>query len=339
MTARPGVLTLATIVVLALLAACSPGPPSSAPPANGPDHAAPTGTEGAGPAGPQRTLGTTPTLPPPVAPGEDGELVTATHPDRPFAIRVPASYTPQEPAPLVLLLHGYGSQPRWVEQLGGIGSAAQQAGALVVSPAGTEDEQGLRFWDATDACCDFFGAAPGDSSYLADVVTTVGERYAVDPRNVVAVGHSNGGFMAYRLACEQADLFRAVVSVAGAMADDAGACAPSRPVSVLQVHGTADDTILYAGGTLPPEGARYPSAADSVAAWVTLDGCDPAAQQAGDPLDLDTSLAGAETQVTTWTQGCEDGSRVALWTVDGGSHSPAFGPSFGEAVLGWALVP
>src|SRR5690606_30047136 len=137
---------------------------------------------------------------------------------------------------------------------------------------------------------------------------------------VALVGHSNGGFMAYRAACDHADLVRLVVSVAGAMAADDAACAPERPVSVVQAHGTADPVVSFDGGNLAdvglPEGAAYPSAADSVAAWARLDRCDDEPVAAG-TLDLDVGLPGAETSVAAYS-GCAGDVRVELWTIDGG---------------------
>ena len=64
----------------------------------------------------------------------------------------------------------------------------------------------------------------------------------VDPYRIYVAGHSNGGFMSYRLACTHADRIAAIVSLAGATFDTPADCSPTEPVAVLQIHGTADDT-------------------------------------------------------------------------------------------------
>ena len=111
---------------------------------------------------------------------------------------------------------------------------------LYATPNGTQDLLALRFWNATDACCDFFGSGVDDSTYLANLVAAIDSAVGVDPRRRFFVGHSNGGFMSYRMACDHADEVAAVVSIAGATFDDTADCAPVRPVSTLQIHGTSD---------------------------------------------------------------------------------------------------
>ena len=50
--------------------------------------------------------------------------------------------------------------------------------------------------------------------------------------------------MAHRMACDHADAIAAIVSIAGATFLNPDDCAPSEPVSVLQVHGT-NDAVIY----------------------------------------------------------------------------------------------
>ena len=158
-------------------------------------------------------------------------------------------------------------------------------GVLYVVPNGTPDRAGDQFWNATDACCDLYHSGVDDSGYLQDVIHQAQDRYSVDPRRIFVVGHSNGGFMAYRMACDHSDTVAAIVSVAGAMYDDAKKCSAAQPVSVLQVHGTSDRTVPYPGGTI--DGIKVPGAMTTVVDWATFDGCAPAPAGAG-RLDVAT---------------------------------------------------
>ena len=90
--------------------------------------------------------------------------------------------------------------------------------------------------------------------------------------------------------------------------------------------------MKYAGGELDYLGskAKYPSAKDTVAHWAKHDGCTGALAAGGAPLDLVTNLPGAETSVERY-EACAKGS-VELWTVKGGVHAPAFGPTFAPAL-------
>jgi polyhydroxybutyrate depolymerase len=231
---------------------------------------------------------------------------------------------PEAPTALVVVLHGYTAEAAGAVEFLGLRAPADRRGVLLVAPQGTTDPEGNTFWNASHACCDFHDSGVDDAGYLSRLIAAVAADHPVDPGRVYVVGHSNGGFMAHRMACDHAGEVAAVASLAGALDAD-GACAPERPVSVLQVHGTADESIGYDGGDT--------SAAGTVAAWRGLDGCGSSARRDG-RIDADASLAGDDLTETTWT-GCRDRTEVALWTIDGGSHVPALTPAFASALLDW----
>ncbi len=95
-------------------------------------------------------------------------------------------------------------------------AAAPQGGFVYATPDGTIDGDGNRFWNATDACCNFDRRTVDDVAYLSSVIADIQGQLAIDPKRIAVVGHSNGGFMSYRMACERSDLVGAVVSLAGA---------------------------------------------------------------------------------------------------------------------------
>jgi len=278
--------------------------------------------------GPTQPPATTVAPEPAIPPGTTG---TVDLDDRPFGLRVPTGYDPAEPTSLVVALHGYTSNA--TEALGffGLAEAADARGVLVALPEGSENQRGSQFWNASNACCDFHGSGVDDSEYLAQVIEAVEQGYAVDPRRIFVVGHSNGGFMALRLACDRADRVAAVASVAGAMDVDAD-CAPSRPVSVLQVHGADDETIGIDGGSI--DGADYTSAAETTRLWRDRDTCPSTDPAAGPGLDADRSVPGDDLAVSSWPD-CADQTEVALWTIADGRHVPALTPAFTQALLDW----
>jgi polyhydroxybutyrate depolymerase len=254
--------------------------------------------------------------------------------DREVTLHVPDSYRPETPAPLVITLHGYTSSGAQQESYFRFTAESDRRGFVYAYPDGLPDSRNDRFWNATDACCDFSGARPDDSGYLSKVIETIQGAYRIDARRVYLVGHSNGAFMAYRMACDHADQVTAIAALNGAMWQDASRCRPSGPVSVLDIHGTADETILPAGGSL--SGHAYPSAATTVADWLGFDRCAREAT-AGPRLDLVPDLPAAETAVARYTAGCAGGSTVQTWTVEGGGHVPRLGPDFAPAVVDFLL--
>lgn len=309
-----GVITV-VLLVFAALSGCTATPTVTTPPASPTPPA------------------TSPVAPrPSIAPGTSGVIELD---DRPFTLYVGENYRPGTPTTLLVALHGYTADAEGAFAFLGLRRVADERGLLVALPEGTKDGNEDRFWNASSACCDFWGTRVDDSGYLSQVIAEVSAQYAVAARDVAVIGHSNGGFMAYRMACEHADQVGAVVSVAGAL-DVGGACEPSQPVSVLQVHGSDDQTILFGGGQIEED--RYTSASQTVAQWRELDACPSGPGEKGAALDLDSGLPGDDIVPLDWT-GCAAGTRVGLWVVEGGNHSPALTPDFGDAVVDWIGLP
>jgi polyhydroxybutyrate depolymerase len=256
--------------------------------------------------------------------------------DRPVTLRVPPGYDHARPTPLVVVLHGYGANGLVQEAYFGFDRLAEEEDILVAAPDGSVSRSGPLFWNATESCCDFADERPDDSGYLAALIREISATYNVDRRRVYLVGHSNGGFMSYRLACDHADLVAAFVSLAGAAfpPSQAADCRPSSRVSVLQVHGTLDDTILYEGNTGEGFVGRYPGAASSVAQWAERLGCTGGLVDAEARLDLDAGVRGPETRVAR-TAGCPAGTAADLWTIDGGAHLPGLRPEWRAHVWAW----
>jgi polyhydroxybutyrate depolymerase len=270
--------------------------------------------------------------PSPAATGKVTGNVTVAVDSRPFALHVPASYG-STPVPLVVLLHGYTSNGAQQESYLQLTPESDRRGFLYAMPDGTKNAQDARFWNATDACCNFYGSTVDDSAYLRDLIRTVESTYHVDTTRVYVIGHSNGGFMAYRFACDHADQIAAIVSLAGDMWSDLSQCHPARPVSVVQLQGTADETINFNGGT-QFNGASYPSAAKSVADWVGFDGCATTPDTSLAPKDLLPGTQGAETTVTAY-HGCKGNASVQLWAMKDAPHVPRFAGSFAGPVMDW----
>ena len=254
----------------------------------------------------------------------------------PVTVHVPSTYDPEVPMPVVMLLHGYGASGAAQENYLQFLPLSEQYGFLYLYPNGMPNSSGKRFWNGTDACCDFANSGLDDSSYLQGLIDEIKAALTVDANRVFLIGHSNGGFMSYRLACEHADTFAAIVSLAGATFLNQADCTPSEPVNVLQVHGSDDSTILYGGGNLL--GNFYPSATGSAERWATYAGCNLTPDTSAPNLNLESTISGAETSVTRWTNACNPGGAAELWTIQGGGHVPNFNGNFRIAAIEWLLA-
>ncbi|HEY3494675.1 MAG TPA: PHB depolymerase family esterase [Polyangiaceae bacterium] len=236
-------------------------------------------------------------------------------------LHVPKSAAKTDRLPLVLLLHGLGASAEALAEHTDWAAFAEKARFAWLSPNGPKDHLGRRFWNASDACCNFDRVKVDHVRGLGELLkrTVAGGR--IDPERVFVVGYSNGGFMAHRLACElPAGAVRGIVSLAGAGPLAAVACTPQPSLRVLQVHGDADKAVAYAGGPIFGNAGWpvHPSAEKTVADWAARLGCKRSTAPIA-ALDFDAKLAGAETSVERFTR-CAP-ALVELWTIRGGAHN------------------
>lgn len=247
---------------------------------------------------------------------------------RAYSKFIPSSYSKGTSLPLVVLLHGYGATGAMQESYMKFESVAETNKFILVYPDGTVDSSGKQFWNATDACCDFFSAV-ADDVYLLSILKEMESNYSIDAKRIYFVGHSNGGFMSYRMACKYPDRIAAIASLAGASFFKAADCGAKSSVSVLQVHGTKDGTILYDGGQIL--GNSYPGAVASATQWATFNQCAQNAVTRSTKLDLEPNIAGDETSVMAWTN-CQNSSEVELWTMESGAHIPTLRSTFASKI-------
>jgi polyhydroxybutyrate depolymerase len=174
--------------------------------------------------------------------------------ERTYRLYVPESL-PDGPVPLFIGLHG---GTGWGEQFArsnGIEALADRDGFLVVHPDGTEiGTMSGRVWNGGTCCGPAVRNDVDDVAFIDAVVAEIAGAYAVDPSRVYAFGHSNGGIMSYRLACELSDRIAGIGVFAGTLSLEP--CEPERPVSVIHLHGTADENLPYAGGRGPQSLSR-----------------------------------------------------------------------------------
>ncbi len=248
--------------------------------------------------------------------------------NRPYRLVVPTSYTGSTAVPFVMLLHGYTASGQGQDTYFRMSELAQARGFILATPDGLVDGFGQRYWNATNYCCGFNTTKQDDVLYLGAIMNEVRQNYRIDPKRVFFIGHSNGGFMSHRMACDRAPRIAGIVSLAGAQWKDESNCVPDGGVAVLQVHGTNDGTVSYMGGTL------YPGAVETVTTWANLYGCGAALTSAGADLDIEAGLAGAETKREHFT-GCAAGTASELWTIQNGGHVPNFNMTWAPVIYDW----
>lgn len=246
---------------------------------------------------------------------------------RHYRLFIPPSYSPAQPIPLVLVLHGGGGSGKGMNVLTHFNRIAAREGFLVVYPDGVNGNwaDGRGFTPPELAGVD-------DVRFLSDLITALSKTYSIDPDRVYVTGISNGGFMTQWLGCALADRIAAIAPVAaGLPANLQTTCSPSRPMAVIAFAGTDDPLVPYDGGTVGPGNrGRTLSATESIALWASKAGCQP--QPTFTDLPDTHLLDGTSVRLASF-HACTPGTDVQLYTIVGGGHTWPGGLQYLPAAL------
>ena len=251
---------------------------------------------------------------------------------REYRLFVPDSVA--RPAPLVLVLHGGGSNAQQMERYTRFDEPSQRQGCIVVYPQSVgsnwNDGRGVKAIAAQRENVD-------DVGYLRVVVDDVAAAHAIDRSRVFATGISNGGMMSHRLAAEASDLVAAIAPVVGGMPQTlAGAFHPRFPVSILIIQGDSDPIVPYAGGEitvgLRKRGQILPTT-ETFALYAKHNG------NQGEPVEstLDADPSDGTSILIRRYADNPNGTKTELYVVNGGGHTwPGRPPYLPKSVIGRA---
>jgi polyhydroxybutyrate depolymerase len=153
-------------------------------------------------------------------------------------------------APLVVAMHGSGEDGAEMRSQTGYAfdRLADARGFAVVYPDGYEG-----YWNGCNIVGDYSANRLNidDVGFLSALAGKLVTEIGIDPRRVFATGVSRGGHMAFRLALEAPDRFRAVAAVsANVPSPENFKCKPAGhgTSSVMIINGTADPLNPFDGG-------------------------------------------------------------------------------------------
>ncbi|MFD3688127.1 alpha/beta hydrolase family esterase [Nocardiopsis sp. NPDC058631] len=239
---------------------------------------------------------------PPQEPGESAQhALTSGGLERSYRLHLPDGYTARHAWPVVLAFHGRGNTGAGTEEF----SKLSELPAVVVYPEGVvgTGEGDRQAWQGAPY------SAPGvdDVAFTHDLLDEVESGLCVDRRRVYATGKSNGGGFTAVLACAASERITAIAPVAAALYPHGPDCEATRPVPVIEFHGTADATIPYTGDA----DRGLPALEDWSAERARRNGCRPAER---------TSRTEPDITVHRWL-GCDGGAQVRHVAVEGGGHT------------------
>ena len=249
------------------------------------------------------------------APGDYSFSIVHDGLTRLYRMHVPSSYSPSTPTPVVFSFHGGGGSMDYQanDTYYGQISKSEQAGYIAVFPNGFSRFKSGKFatWNAGKCCAAARDENVDDVGFVRDIIKNLRGQLNIDPNRIFADGISNGGMMAYRLACEMSDVFKAIASVAGT--DNTKSCSPKAPISILHIHARNDDLELFDGGAgrRSSQVTSFVSVPDSIAKWVRFDGCSPTPKRV---FENSGAYCDAYSQ-------CRGGVEVELCVTATGGHS------------------
>ena len=228
--------------------------------------------------------------------------------ERSYLLYVPPSVSTAKALPLVVNMHGFGSNGEQQLALTGVETLAERESFVVAAPNGAGSPP--RF--------DLFGA--GDVTFIAEMIDAISSRTCIDRARVFAMGMSNGGAMSSVLACRSAERFAAVAPVAAIVYSESQ-CGSSPPTPIVAFMGDADTVVPYQGGRVNCCGNPTITAAPTtMAGWARHNGCDetPLAERIADDVRVDR-----------WRD-CDRGADTVFYTVEGGGHTWPGGAAVGR---------
>lgn len=245
-------------------------------------------------------------------PGDYENSIIVGSEKRSYLVHVPQGYNGQS-LPVVIVFHGGLANAKLSQWNARMVEKGDKDQFFVVYPHGSNGiGKHLLTWNA-GTCCGLASKENADDiGFVRALIDRLISEYAVDPARIFVTGMSNGGMMAYRVACELSDLVAAAAPVEGCMLSNTSMTA-THPISIVAFNGTEDRVVPYSGGAGSFFGYKIkcPSAKDSIHSWAEHNHCYPLAQkeESGDVIK------------ETYTGG-DDGTEVCLYTLKAGHTWP-----------------
>jgi polyhydroxybutyrate depolymerase len=192
---------------------------------------------------------------------------------RTFQMHFPPDYDGTIELPLIIAMHGgFGNGPQ-LENQSQISVKADEENFIVVYPEGVQGFLNIRTWNGGECCGYAVENNIDDVGFIDALLDSLQANYAIDSLRVYATGMSNGGFMAYRLACELSHRIAAIAPVAASMALDV--CSPLNKVPIIHFHSYLDNNIPFEGGVGSGFSNHYNPPLDSVLnVWGEINNCE-----------------------------------------------------------------
>ena len=252
---------------------------------------------------------------PPVAPARTiSQRMTVDGLPRSYLLHLPPGYDASTRLPLVIAFHGLGMTADQMMALTNLNPAADASRFIVVYPQGVRDR-----WNDGALGTPAERRNIDDIHFISTLIASLQQRYAIDPRAIVATGFSNGAFLVHQLACQPTTPLTAIVPVAGTMTSAvAHACRPDHPVKVVAFHGTSDPIVDFSSGVFRNHPGMTVTPVEATSRrWARINHCSTSPKQASLPERKDD---GTQVMLERYTD-CAANGDVETYVIMNGGHT------------------
>ncbi len=240
---------------------------------------------------------------------------------REYILYVPENLDGNSSVPLVINMHGFGDcASNYADAIGNFyefNDLAQEESFIVAYPQGAyRPEKEDHYWEPGDSGLD--NIYENDVFFLDELITKIDSEYNIDMNQVYACGYSNGGMMAYSLACNRSTTYAAIGIMSGTMLEED--CEIEEAVPIIIFHGIEDEVLPYNGNLW------YQSVQEVVEFWL-------------DQNDLSTSdissftLSSGKVDLDEYSNGISNGC-ISLYTINEEFDKPGGHVWFSEEIEG-----
>lgn len=234
--------------------------------------------------------------------------------ERSYMIHFPSNLRITTGLPVVIVLHGGGSDAESIIKASGFSDKADKEGFMTVYPEGVGTSGERQTWNASHCCGHARQENANDVEFITKLIDELETSLIIDKTRIYVAGVSNGGMLAHRIGGILSSRIAAIGVVGGAMFDDQPA--PDTPISVLMIHGLSDDVVPAEGGDSDKGLVKvsmdkpFLPAQAAYNFWREKNGC---------KIELPPHIKGNIT--TLRNRDCRNGVMVVLQKVKNGGHN------------------
>jgi predicted peptidase len=164
-----------------------------------------------------------------------------------YALFVPSNYDKAKKWPLIIALHGLGSNPQQIMRYRGLTDLAEKHGYIVAAPMGYHSRGWYGQKPLKPAADDPPNLSELSEKDVMNVLAIVRKKYSIDANRIYLMGHSMGGGGTWHLALKYPEIWAGLAPIAPAIFRSPTELEKIKHIPVILVQGDQDKLVPVAG--------------------------------------------------------------------------------------------